>query len=166
MPELGSLDFKITVDGEEQLSRRFNRMAARARDLTPFFSDDVPPILGRAIKHQFDVSGEPMWPPLSAAYARLKARKFGRHPILVRTGALRMSLVAAGAPGNIKLATATSLTWGTSLRVGKGGKYNLGLIHQRGAPKAKIPARPLLRLLRDFKSKLIHALRGRLLQET
>lgn len=77
---------------------------------------------------------EMKWDPLSKKYARWKERNYPGTPILVRTGALKESMIRKGAPGNIFAIGKTSAIFGTSI------KY--GIYHDSDEPrKTKLPRR-------------------------
>lgn len=71
------------------------------------------------------------WPQLSDAYRVWKEKHFPGMPLLVRTGALKESMVEQGAPGNITIIGKTSGIFGTTIPY--------GVYHDTGG--AKIPRR-------------------------
>lgn len=103
------------------------------------------------LSHVFDdenasgVSGT--WRPLSPRYRRWKDRFFPGNKILVRTGALRLSLTTMGHPAGIRHADATSLVYGTTLP--------WGYYHQVGGTtkKGRPPHRPLFDWRADATSR-------------
>ena len=134
------------IAGEVQLSRTLTRLALDLHDFREPLKRVGKEVVYPEIKHQFDVEGDPTkWPALSPGYARWKARHYPGVPMLTAKGGLRRSLTYKGAPGAIYDLTKEQLAIGTSLQT-PGGKWNLGLIHQLGAPRAHIPARPMLKL--------------------
>ena len=133
------------IAGEVQLSRTLTRLAIDLHDFRVPLKQVGKEVVYPEIRNQFGKEGDPgHWPRLSPGYARWKARHHIGAPMLVASGALRASLTFAGAPGAIYDLTKEQLTIGTSLQT-PGGKWNLGLIHQQGAPRAHIPARPMLK---------------------
>lgn len=106
-------------------------------------------------QYQFDVEGAPRWKKLSDAYKARKRRIFGFTNKLVATGALFASLVKRWAAGAIAVVTPDEMRRGTSLTVGTKRRWNLGLIHQLGAPRASIPARPMMRLRRRAQAAIV-----------
>jgi phage gpG-like protein len=90
-----------------------------------------------AFKSESSPAGVP-WAALSPAYAKRKAAdKKARYGLkkLKYTGVLFDSLAATILPDGVRVGTNVSV-----------GKYSLGAIHQYGAPKRNIPARPFLPL--------------------
>jgi phage gpG-like protein len=149
-----SFDLNWTIAGERQLARRFTRLAMTlsnyARPLARMARDVIYP----EIRHQFQAEGDPGWDPLSAAYAAWKARKYPGKPKLQATGALLASLTNRRAKHAIYTLTKDELIIGTSLRT-PDGEWNLGLLHQLGAPKAKLPARPMMRLRESAQTRAV-----------
>lgn len=74
----------------------------------------------------FDLAG-PGWKPLTEDYAKWKARKYPGAPILVRTGALRDSLVSGFAPHSV------FEVFPTEMRIGTDVSY--AMYHQTGSIK-------------------------------
>jgi phage gpG-like protein len=155
---MGTLRLTYTVADTVQLDRALNRIAIQVDDFTRPLEQSSD-IIYAETKHQFETEGSPDWEPLSEAYARRKARKFPGQPILRATNRLMQSLINAGAEGAIHTLTKTLLVIGSSLQV---GKWNLGLIHQKGAPRASIPAREMLRLRPSARTRIILAFRDHL----
>ena len=84
----------ISIAGDRQLSRDILRITEHVADLRPALNA-IADQLRDANRRQFESEGRfgsGGWDPLSADYARAKARSFPGRPILVRTGALRRSL--------------------------------------------------------------------------
>ncbi len=144
-----------SVAGDVLLDRAFTRLAIDVADFTPALSSSGD-ILYSEIAHQFESEGEPSWAPLSPRYAARKARRFPGKPILQATGAMMESLTTNSAIGSVYELTPVSLTVGSDLRV---GKWCLPLIHYSGAPRANIPARPMIRLRQGAKSRITRAFR-------
>ncbi|MBC7289018.1 MAG: phage virion morphogenesis protein [Armatimonadetes bacterium] len=157
------LDVRFEVDGEAQISRRLNRMFRNVTDLRHVWPR-IAGIIREAIDYQFQQSGEPPWPPLSPKYAARKRGLVGDKPILVFTGQLRASLTEAGHPDHIERHGPLRFELGTK-RTTPRGNYNLGLIHHRGAPRANIPPRPIIRLLQRYKTEITLALREGIWEE-
>lgn len=149
-----SFDLNWTVAGERQLARRFTVLAMNlsnyARPLARMARDVIYP----EIRHQFQSEGDPQWDALSAAYRRWKALHYPGKQILQATGALLASLTNRRAPHAIYSLTKTMLVIGTDLRT-PDGDWNIGLLHQLGAPRASLPARPMLRLRASAQTRAV-----------
>lgn len=133
---------KITVDGEQKLNRAFDTLGKAVSDWRELWPE-VEQIFFRAELEQFTSEGgrSTKWAPLSAKYAKQKARRFPGRQILVRTGRLKRSLSVLGGGDQIREAEATSLTLGS--------RVDYGIYHQRGA--GRLPKRPPIELTtRDF----------------
>jgi phage gpG-like protein len=100
-----------------------------------------------AFKSETSPSGQ-KWAALSPAYQKRRKSKFGRKKLKV-TGALFDTLAAQVEPTGVRIQS--------NLRV---GSYSLGAIHQFGAPRRKIPARPFLPL--DTEGELLPETREKL----
>lgn len=87
----------------------------------------------RSIQRNFEAEGRPeKWAPLKAATIRERIRLgYGAGPILVRTGALKRGFRADWGPRSYRVSNL---------------KFYFPF-HQQGAPRANIPARPMLTLL-------------------
>ena len=82
----------------------------------------------------------PGYAPLRPRYAAWKAKHYPGMPILVRTGALELSLTDPTADGAIYEINPTSMELGTDLKT-RDGHYTLGMLHQTGTRRG-MPARP------------------------
>ena len=138
-------EIKWSIGGVTQLRRRLHGLALSLSDFTEPLRQVGAQVIYPEIVHQFRRQGQPRWQSLQERYAARKRRKYGDKPILQATGALMASLTDPQAAGAIYELDPLKLTIGTSLTT-PGGKWNLGLIHQEGAERASIPARPMLRL--------------------
>ncbi len=85
----------------------------------------------------------PGWAPLRPRYAKWKSKHYPGMPLLVRTGALELSLTDPFADGAINEINPTWMELGTDLKTtNKSGKqYTLGMLHQTGTRRG-MPARP------------------------
>lgn len=153
--DMGTLRIRYSVHETVQLDRALNRIAIQVDDFTEPLqaSSDI---IYAETAHQFATEGSPDWEPLSEAYARRKSRKFPGEPILRATHRLFLSLTTTGSEGSIHEITKDRLVIGSALMV---GKWCLGLIHQLGAPRASIPARPMLRLRPSARTRIVIAFR-------
>lgn len=90
---MAAIDFKVTVEGDEQLRAASRRLAEGVSDFRRAFPG-VNAVLQRSVARQFDSQGGQTggWSPLSVGYARWKAVKFPGQPIMRATGALFRSL--------------------------------------------------------------------------
>jgi hypothetical protein len=155
MDSASFLQIRWTVAGDVQLSRAFTGLALELEDFREplgLLADDV---IYPAIEEQFRDQGSPSWPALMPAYAAWKRRKFPGKTILRRTDALYHSLTDRTATGAIFRLTPELLEIGTSLQVGTGRKWNLGLIHQKPGTDSNLEPRPPMRLTKAFQTKAI-----------
>lgn len=92
-----------------------------------------------SVRDNFDAESSPdgvPWPSLSPRYAARKAANpRAQAKTLAYSGALRDTIVALSGSDFVRLTSALSTP---------GGGYSLAAIHQFGAPRRKIPARPFL----------------------
>jgi len=146
MPELF---LHIEVAGATQLDSMLPRIALELTDFSEPLRETGQAIYDDIAKEFADEgqTKQPEWPEYGEFYGPWKAKHHPGKPMLEITGALRRSLTGSSAPGSIHDVSSHTLTIGTSLTT-PGGKWNLGLIHQLGAPDAPhpIPARPMIRL--------------------
>lgn len=82
------------------------------------------------------------WKMLSAAYAKMKARRFPGTKILERTGKMKKSFTEGG-DGWYQLLQPLSMEVGSNLKT-PNGRYGLAMLHQMGTKK--MPARPIIGL--------------------
>lgn len=143
MPESFNLNWEIA--GERQLARRFTHLALAPTNFKKPLARMARDVIYPEIRHQFESEGNPGWAALSAHYRSWKALHYPGKPKLVATGKLKASLTNRKAAGAIYRLTKEELVIGTNLKT-PDGEWNLGLIHQLGAPRASIPARPMMRL--------------------
>ena len=155
MPEL-TLRFQIA--GGNEIARRLPRIALELDDFTEPLR-----VSGRAIYNdiqtEFRNQGQrkqPRWPALNKTYAAWKARHYPGKTLLRLTDALHRSLTDKLDPNAVYELGRHQLTIGTSLETPTGG-WNLGLIHQLGAPNARwgpIPPRPMIRPSEATKNRI------------
>jgi phage gpG-like protein len=104
-------------------------------NMEPIFTDGLR-LLESHLSHAFDAEGAQgrggRWAPLSTKYAQKKAITFPGNQILVRTGAMRLSLTTMGHPGAIRQATASGLVFGSAVPWAR--------FHQVGS--SRLPKRP------------------------
>lgn len=113
---MASFDLKITPAGQKLV----NRLAAAGKiDFRPTLN-----VIGIGYRKEVEAifnKQQPRaaglrWPPLFPRYKRWKDKHYPGAPILVRTGALKRSMITVGAKGNITAISNTKATFGTSIR--------------------------------------------------
>lgn len=130
------------VAGEAQLDRFFADVVLLSRDFKPALTgigDDWYATERAVFAAEGAAEGNPAWAKLSPVYAWWKQSKYPGRGILERTGRMMRSLTEHGAPDSVYELTNDSLTLGSTLRVGRGGQWNLAMLHQTGT--RKMPAR-------------------------
>src|SRR4051812_24138664 len=96
-----SVNLTITID-DERLQLTLKNVTMRLDDFRRFWTDFFAPQFFADIQKNFELEGKLVggWRALSPGYAAWKLRHYGPKPILVRTGALKASLMPRGR-GNI-----------------------------------------------------------------
>lgn len=94
------------------------------------------------------------WTALTAAYAKVKLRRWGNQPILTASGTLYRSLTQEGAEGSTFTESAQEMEVGTTI------KY--GAYHQTGTNK--MPARPILDFTDEQEGQLMKPIQDKLVQ--
>jgi phage gpG-like protein len=112
------------------LSASVDRMAMRFEDAGHPLRQALNDVILPSIDANFATGGRPAWKPLAKSTV---AKRGSGEPILIRSGALR---AAATSPGNWEVTRDTLQMVGISV--------SYGPIHQGGAPRASIPARPFV----------------------
>jgi len=127
------IEFSMQVPNAGAIRFAFAGLAAQVKD---WRANIWPTVVKSAIRpwltRQFAEQGQGAhgkWAPLSAKYQKQKNKKYSGQPILVRTGALRDSLLSESNQGQM---TARTLAYGTSIPY--------ALFHQTGT-KRGLPAR-------------------------
>ncbi len=142
---------------DERPLRRVLVVYERVNNLQPAF-ERMLPALQQYSENYFArggaYEGNPPFAPLSARYAKWKARRYPGAPILTRSGRLRASL-ASVTNDSIADATADALTFGT--------RVPYATYHQFGT--RKMPKRPPLKLSKPLGARLITILRDYLLEQ-
>lgn len=92
---------KVTID-DDKLELVVRNVVGRFSDFRRFWADFFAPQFFADIQKNFETEGRLVggWRALSPGYAAWKLRHYGPKPILVRTGALKASLMPRGR-GNI-----------------------------------------------------------------
>lgn len=130
------VQFTVTVDGEDQLIRSFNRLRAIPEDMTRVWNQ-VRPVFFAIEREQFRTEGAAgrsgKWKSLSSPYKEIKRKEFGDLPILQRTKALVRSLTG-NTPDTISITGPSEAFFGTSL--------DRGRYHQRG--NSRLPQRKVI----------------------
>jgi len=128
----------VEIDGREQTTRAFQTVNETIRDFSPVWPEIHMYFLRANVEHfeSLGSRGGAQWTPLSAPYAKWKAKKYPGKPILVATERLKRSLSLAGQKGGDQVyeETALSLTMGTAVPYAR--------YHQRGTKR--MAARPVL----------------------
>ena len=138
---------------EGLLAMKFNRIIGRLDDPTPAFRYIVTKYREEIAK-LFESEGAEAggWVGLAASTARQRAQQgYGAyHPILVRSGELRDSLINA----NHRLACemVSPRAWYVGTQV------DYAVYHQSRAPRTKIPRRPMLIITSQFRLRIIRTL--------
>lgn len=145
---MASFDIKLTPASQ----RLVNRLAKAGQiDLRPTLN-----VIGIGYRKEVDLifgkkqaRGEgDRWAPLSEKYAKWKSIHYPSAPILVRTGALKKSMINKGSTGNITAISKTSAIFGSSI--------SYAIYHDEGAKR--LPRRnfsePSERRLQLWKNQL------------
>lgn len=141
------MNLKLSIDGQAKFDGAFRVLAEGLTDLRPVWPE-IELQFFRAELEQFSSEGArggARWQPLSARYAKWKAKRYPGKPILQRTGRLLRSLSVVGGPDSVRIVEPMSLTLGT--RMPYAG------YHQRGAKR--LPQREPLNLTRDDYGKFV-----------
>ena len=124
---------------------QFNRIALDLRDFSEPLRE-IGHVIHDSIRTQFRREGGVVgdkWAALKKWYAARKARRYPGKTILRATDRLMLSITSEHAQGSVFEVTPTQLTVGTDVTT-PDGRWNLGLIHDKGAPRANITARPII----------------------
>lgn len=143
------------VEGKRQLSRALEIISDNIQDFTPAFEEmemDFYQTQQRVFLREGSFEGLSAWAALSPRYAAWKRQHFPGRGILELTGELRASLTRPSAPGSIRVINPDWMEIGTKVRT-PDGRYNLGLLHQRGT--SRMPARPPLRLTKNQRKRWV-----------
>lgn len=151
------LFFKLEVEGETQVAAALTGIIKRIKDLRPL-ADPINWILSAAVSDAFEKegSGRKKWPGLSDLTAKQRDKIPGisaYHPILVRSGELKKSLLSKGHSKHILDKHKDYIEYGTKI------KY--AIYHQSpDEPREKLPRRAMIYLKAnpDFR-RLVQALR-------
>jgi len=146
-----SVDLSWGIPGEDfrQLTERFTNLERSFDDFREPFGDMMG-VLEDEARYRFASQGAhgtgEKWHKLDTWYAARKAAKYGTRPILMASGALARSLTDRKDPNALAVIKKLEMARGSKLQVGKAGEWNLGLLHQLGAPRANLPIRRILAL--------------------
>lgn len=147
------LRITVEIQGEKVLDRALSRFGEQLRDLRQLWPAVVTEL--RAItREQFagqGIGATGQWAKLSPAYKRWKEKNYPGRPILVRTEALKDSLLKNN-KNTVYRPLPQSLEFGTKI------KY--AAYHQRGSGKLK--RRPIFDLNEQQKTRIIKAIQKRL----
>ena len=127
------------ADNSEEVSKALAGFEDALEDNAPALreiADDFREMIAQQFASEGSAGGTP-WPPRKSVGAARRFAQSGRgiaSPLLVRTGALRDSLIGLGAAGNVEEIDARSLTLGT--------RVPYAIFHQLGT--RRMPARPII----------------------
>lgn len=139
------LRVSLDIAGEVQYERGFAAMDEELRDLSEPLRD-VADLLVRSVGEQFATEGAhglgSEWVPLEPRYAAEKEARYGPHPILVRTGAMRDAFLVHGT----RELTHDHLLWGVTDQVDSDGDRIAvrAAAHQSG--EGVVPQRKMIAL--------------------
>jgi hypothetical protein len=165
MPEPGFIELTIDVIGTQGFDRMMAGRIRAIEDLRGFFETVA------ADWYQFETSvfaaqgaaeGLPGWAGLKQKYSRWKNRHYPGAGILVQSGALRDALTRRDAPDSIFSVSDDELRMGAR-RMTEDGRWDLGMIHQKGRADGSMVARPPLRLSKPLTSRWMRFLREHIL---
>lgn len=152
----GLLTIRFDFLGEKQISRKLGVLADQVKDLSGAWPK-IHDYLSETTAKQFRAEGagpRGKWEALSdnptgKGYASRKAIAFPGAPILVRTGAMKRSLLEADDPWHVFRRAALSMEFGTRMNR-RGAPYPR--FHQSGT--SKMPQRPVFDLAEGQKRHL------------
>jgi phage gpG-like protein len=129
----------LRLDGADRLIYRLDGMMLAMRNLTPAWKQ-VAEVLRIAAEKNFSTQGAysgRTWPPLSPAYAKVKAAKYGNKPILQRTGQMYESLVKMNHSQHVQTITPEFFEWGTRVPYARWHQTGTGARRGGRAPVAR-----------------------------
>ncbi|HEU5423710.1 MAG TPA: hypothetical protein VFU72_09245 [Nitrolancea sp.] len=144
----GFFELHVSVDGVEEINRRFVALHQRVSDLSPAFAaigDELRADFGLNMATEGGRYGG--WAPLAPSTIKEKARRWPGAPMEWRTGMLGRSLSQLGAPGNVSVVSAMSAMFGTSIPYATFQHFGT----------RRMPARKLVGLSWYTKSKIVRA---------
>jgi phage gpG-like protein len=160
---VGTLELSFEIAGEVKIRRAFEGVLANLDDMSPALER----IAGHFQAHMEQVfqseggaTKSGAWKPLSRRYAREKAKQFPGKGILEARGDLRRALTGKG-PGSIREIGRQELKVGASVRTAN-GKWDIGLIHQKGTRDGRVPMRPLIDPPPAFATQVVREVREHL----
>lgn len=130
----GEVEYRFADNRKTDLVRKVEHFGQAVRDWSPVFQAFGPYML-RSISRNFEAEGRPgRWAPLRPATIRERIREgYGAGPILVRTGRLKRGFRFEARPRTFRLFN----------------RVPYYPHHQYGAPRANIPRRQMVVLLRQ-----------------
>jgi len=138
---------------EALLAMKFNRIIGRLEDPTPAYRYIITQYRD-SIEKLFDSEGADAggWVGLAVSTAKQRARKgYGAyHPILVRSGDLRDSLIDANNRLACEMVSPRAWYIGTQVYY--------AVYHQSLAPRTKLPRRPMMIITNQFRLRIIRTL--------
>ena len=136
------MQIQIAIEGEMQLSRRFNNIAQSSRDWTPVMKKSTEDLIHVFSGPVFDTEGaeiDEQWSPLKKAYALRKAKKYPGTGTLEATGNMRHGFQS-------KFDSSSAKIWNAMEYF----KY-----HQSKEPRIKLPRRVMMKLTENLRETVI-----------
>ncbi len=149
-----SVNFSVSILGEQQLQRSLAGRIRATSDLSPAFgrmADDFEEGQERRFDREGATDGASAWEPLSPEYADWKAQHYPGAKLLVRSGKLRDALT--GGPGSVREIAPLRMVVGGTVQV---GAYDLGGLHFKGTKH--MPARRPMALGRQQRHRWMRIL--------
>lgn len=137
----GALDLRVSLPGLPALTVSLSRLRTDIADWTPFWRDEFAPFFYRWVQQDFILEGGgsgASWQELSPAYAAWKQKHYPGRGLLVRSGALKASLIGPDTQQSAFRPMSTSLEIGSTVPY--------GLYHQAPRSGSRLPQRPPLRV--------------------
>jgi phage gpG-like protein len=147
----------ISIQGNKQITAKFERMAMSARKTRPAFNKAADYLMAATAK-QFSSQGRRgggSWKGLTHEWTIEKAALGGDPRILHFRGPLRRSVTKRRTKGQVLIITQNRMVFGTSIEY--------GAAHQFGYPPRNIPRRPFLKVLPGDRTAMRNILRDHLM---
>ncbi len=146
------------TDNSEAVDKALQNFQASLAEQAPalqLIADDLRVLIAEQFASEGRAGGTP-WPPRVGARLASPWRAQQAAPLLVRTGALRDSLIDPSAPEHVEEIDDLSLTLGT--------RVPYALFHQLGA--RRMPARPIIVLSGERSERWVEIVRSRVEEKT
>ena len=160
--EAGFVEFRIEVAGDVQIQRRLEGMLRRVDDWSPAFeriANHFQAHMAEVFATEGGATAHGKWTPLSPAYAKTKP---AGKKILERDDLLRQAMT--GGAGSIRSVSPHELQIGGTRRSAN-GRWDVGLIHQKGTDDGRVPMRPIIDLPEEQKRLYMQEIRVHLWAE-